>query len=145
MYLTAAGVANIMKSIYPDFDREKFLQQCRRFNLPTDKKIKEFSTGMKAKFKVLAALSHKAELLILDEPTRGIDVGTKVDIQKLVLKLASEGMSVTFISSETDEMLRTCSRLVVMRDRKVVGELSGEDLTQTKIMSTIAGGESKHE
>ena len=58
MYLTAAGVANIMKSIYPDFDREKFLQQCRRFNLPTDKKIKEFSTGMKAKFKVLAALSH---------------------------------------------------------------------------------------
>ena len=66
MYLTAAGVANIMKSIYPDFDREKFLQQCRRFNLPTDKKIKEFSTGMKAKFKVLAALSHKAELLILD-------------------------------------------------------------------------------
>ena len=66
MHLTAAGVANIMKSIYPDFDREEFLQQCRRFNLPTDKKIKEFSTGMKAKFKVLAALSHKAELLILD-------------------------------------------------------------------------------
>ena len=94
---------------------------------------------------VAAALLGFPKLLILDEPTRGIDVGTKVDIQKLVLKLASEGMSVTFISSETDEMLRTCSRLVVMRDRKVVGELSGEDLTQTKIMSTIAGGESKHE
>ena len=55
------------------------------------------------------------EYLILDEPTRGIDVGTKVDIQKLVLELASEGMSVTFISSETDEMLRTCSRLVRTR------------------------------
>jgi simple sugar transport system ATP-binding protein len=77
----------------------------------------------------------------LDEPTRGIDIGTKIEIQKLVLKLASEGMSVTFISSETDEMLRTCSRLVVMRDRKVVGELSGEDLTQGKVMETIAGGE----
>jgi len=51
MYLTATGVANIMKSIYPDFDREKFLQQCRRFNLPQTSKIKEFSTGMKAKFK----------------------------------------------------------------------------------------------
>ena len=50
-------------------------------------------------------------------------------------------MSVTFISSETDEMLRTCSRLVVMRDRKVVGELSGTDLTQAKVMETIAGGE----
>ncbi len=58
-----------------------------------------------------------------------------------MLKLASEGMSVTFISSETDEMLRTCSRLVVMRDRKVVGELSGSDLTQSKVMETIAGGE----
>ena len=81
------------------------------------------------------------DILILDEPTRGIDVGTKVAIQKLVLELASEGMSVTFISSETDEMLRTCSRLVVMRDRKVVGELTGDDLTQNKIMSTIAGGE----
>ena len=81
------------------------------------------------------------EYLILDEPTRGIDVGTKVDIQKLVLKLADEGKSVTFISSETEEMLRTCSRLIVMRDRKIVGELTGDDLTQNKIMSTIAGGE----
>ena len=63
------------------------------------------------------------------------------DGQKLVLQLASEGKSVTFISSEIDEMLRTCSRLVVMRDRKVVGELSGDDLNQTKIMATIAGGE----
>ena len=77
----------------------------------------------------------------MDEPTRGIDIGTKTEIQKLVLKLASEGMGVTFISSETDEMLRTCSRLVVMRDRKVVGELKGEDLTQNKIMGTIAGGD----
>jgi ABC-type uncharacterized transport system ATPase subunit len=83
------------------------------------------------------------EYLILDEPRRGIDVGTKVDIQKLVLRLASGGRSITFISSETDEMLRTCSRLIVMRDRKVVGELTGEDLTQNKIMSTIAGGENE--
>ena len=81
------------------------------------------------------------EYLILDEPTRGIDVGTKVDIQKLVLQLASEGMSVTFISSELDEMLRTCSRLIVMRDRKAVGELTGDDLNQGTVMNTIAGGD----
>ena len=68
-------------------------------------------------------------------------MGTKIEIQKLVLRLAAEGKSVTFISSEIDEMLRTCSRLVVMRDRKVVGELSGDDLNQAKIMATIAGGE----
>ena len=59
----------------------------------------------------------------------------------MALELAKEGKSVTFISSEIDEMLRTCSRLIVMRDRKVVGELKGSDLTQGKIMSTIAGGD----
>ncbi len=107
----------------------------------SDTPIKSLSGGNQQKVILARWLLTHPDYLILDEPTRGIDVGTKVDIQKLVLKLASEGMSVTFISSETDEMLRTCSRLVVMRDRKVVGELSGEDLTQTKIMSTIAGGD----
>lgn len=106
-----------------------------------DTPIKSLSGGNQQKVILARWLLTHPEYLILDEPTRGIDVGTKVDIQKLVLKLASEGMSVTFISSETDEMLRTCSRLVVMRDRKVVGELSGDELTQNKIMSTIAGGD----
>ena len=85
-------------------------------------------------------LTHP-DYLILDEPTRGIDVGTKLEIQKLVLKLAEEGVSVTFISSEVEEMLRTCSRLIVMRDRHIVGELKGADLNQTQVMKTIAGGE----
>ena len=106
-----------------------------------DTPIKSLSGGNQQKVIVARWLLTHPEYLILDEPTRGIDIGTKIDIQKLVLKLASEGMSVTFISSETDEMLRTCSRLVVMRDRKVVGELSGEDLTQNMIMNTIAGGD----
>ena len=85
-------------------------------------------------------LTHP-DYLILDEPTRGIDVGTKLEIQKLVLKLAEDGVSVTFISSEVEEMLRTCSRLIVMRDRHIVGELKGADLNQAKVMKTIAGGE----
>ena len=108
-----------------------------------DTPIKSLSGGNQQKVIVARWLLMHPEYLILDEPTRGIDVGTKVDIQKLVLKLASEGMSITFISSETDEMLRTCSRLVVMRDRKVVGELTGDDLTQSGIMKTIAGHEDK--
>lgn len=106
-----------------------------------DTPIKSLSGGNQQKVILARWLLTNPEYLILDEPTRGIDVGTKIDIQKLVLKLASEGKSITFISSETDEMLRTCSRLIVMRDRKVVGELTGEDLTQQKIMSTIAGGD----
>ncbi|MCR5031615.1 MAG: sugar ABC transporter ATP-binding protein [Lachnospiraceae bacterium] len=89
-------------------------------------------------------LTHP-DYLILDEPTRGIDVGTKLEIQKLVLKLAEDGVSVTFISSEVEEMLRTCSRLIVMRDRHIVGELKGQDLTQAKVMKTIAGGEKQNE
>ena len=110
-----------------------------------DTPIKSLSGGNQQKVIVARWLLMHPEYLILDEPTRGIDVGTKVDIQKLVLKLASEGMSITFISSETDEMLRTCSRLIVMRDRKVVGELKGAELTQSGIMKTIAGGEKKVE
>ena len=105
--------------------------------------IKSLSGGNQQKCILARWLLTNPVYLILDEPTRGIDVGTKLEIQKLVLKLASEGKSVTFISSEIDEMLHVCKRLIVMRDRHVVGELTGGDLTQTKIMSTIAGGEKK--
>ena len=120
---------------------EEYIKKLNIKTASSETPIKSLSGGNQQKVILARWLLMHPEYLILDEPTRGIDVGTKVDIQKLVLELASEGMSVTFISSETDEMLRTCSRLVVMRDRKVVGELSGEDLTQNKIMSTIAGGE----
>jgi simple sugar transport system ATP-binding protein len=105
-----------------------------------DTPISSLSGGNQQKVILARWLLTHPEYLILDEPTRGIDIGTKVEIQKLVLKLASEGMSITFISSEIEEMLRTCSRLVVMRDLYVVGELKGEDMTQDKIMYTIAGG-----
>ncbi len=108
-----------------------------------DTPVKSLSGGNQQKVILARWLLTHPDYLILDEPTRGIDIGTKVEIQKLVLDLASKGMSVTFISSETDEMIRTCSRLIVMRDRKVVGELSGEDLNQRKIMETIAGGDTK--
>ena len=110
-----------------------------------DTPIKSLSGGNQQKVILGRWLLTHPEYLILDEPTRGIYVGTKIEIQKLVLKLASEGMSVTFISSETDEMLRTCSRLIVMRDRRTVGELSGDELNQVMIMNTIAGGDNQNE
>ncbi len=105
-----------------------------------DTPISSLSGGNQQKVILARWLLTHPDYLILDEPTRGIDIGTKVEIQKLVLKLASEGMSITFISSEIEEMLRTCSRLIVMRDLYVVGELKGDDMTQDKIMYTIAGG-----
>ncbi len=139
----------VMKGFFKPFTKAQAYafadEYIKKLNIKTasaDTPIKSLSGGNQQKVILARWLLMHPEYLILDEPTRGIDVGTKVDIQKLVLELASGGMSITFISSETDEMLRTCSRLIVMRDRKVVGELSGEDLTQSMIMSTIAGGES---
>ncbi len=105
-----------------------------------DTPVGSLSGGNQQKVILARWLLTHPEYLILDEPTRGIDVGTKTEIQRLVLKLAEEGMSITFISSEIEEMLRTCSRLIVMRDRKIVGELKGEELTQSNVMRTIAGG-----
>ena len=105
-----------------------------------DTPIGSLSGGNQQKVILARWLITHPDYLILDEPTRGIDVGTKLEIQKLVLKLAEENMSVTFISSEIEEMLRTCSRLIVMRDRNIVGELTGDQLTQAQVMKTIAGG-----
>ena len=107
----------------------------------SDTPIKSLSGGNQQKVILARWLLTHPQYLILDEPTRGIDVGTKTEIQKLVLKLAEEGMSITFISSEIEEMLRTCSRLIVMRDQNIVGELKDDELTQERVMRTIAGGE----
>ena len=106
-----------------------------------DTPVGSLSGGNQQKVILARWLLTHPKYLILDEPTRGIDVGTKLEIQKLVLKLAEDNVSVTFISSEIEEMLRTCSRLIVMRDRNIVGELQGDELTQANVMQTIAGGE----
>ena len=102
--------------------------------------IRSLSGGNQQKVILARWLLTHPEYLILDEPTRGIDVGTKVEIQKLVIKLAAEGMSLTFISSEIDEMLRTCSRLIVMKDREIIAELKGSELTENEVMRVIAQG-----
>jgi len=105
-----------------------------------DTPIESLSGGNQQKVVLARWLLTNPMYLILDEPTRGIDVGTKVEIQKLVLKLAEDGMSLTFISSEIDEMLRVCTRLIVMKDREIVGELSGMSLTEQDTMQMIAQG-----
>ena len=140
--------AQVLKGFFHPFSKaqankfaDEYIKLLEIKTSSADTPIKSLSGGNQQKCILARWLLTHPKYLILDEPTRGIDIGTKIEIQKLVLKLASEGMSVTFISSETDEMLRTCSRLIVMRDRRVVGELSGQELTQTKVMETIAGGE----
>ena len=103
--------------------------------------VKTLSGGNQQKVIIARWLATNPDLLILDEPTRGIDIGTKTEIQKMMIRLAKdEDMSVLFISSELDEMLRTCTRLAVLRDRKKIGELTGDDLNSDTVMQTMAGG-----
>ena len=102
--------------------------------------IKQLSGGNQQKVILGRWLLTDPDFLILDEPTRGIDIGTKTEIQKLVLQLADEGKTVMFISSEIEEMIRTCSRMAVLRDGSKIGELDESELTQDSIMKAIAGG-----
>lgn len=119
---------------------DKYIELLQIKTASRETPIKSLSGGNQQKVIIGRWLLTNPDYLILDEPTRGIDIGTKTEIQKLVLDLADQGMAVTFISSEVEEMLRTCSRMGVLRDGKKVGELTGDDLSQEGIMKAIAGG-----
>lgn len=102
--------------------------------------IKNLSGGNQQKVILARWLATHPDLLMLDEPTRGIDIGAKAEIQKIVVKLADQGMSLIFVSSEIDEMLRCCNRISVLSDKKIVAELRGDEISEHGIMKHIAGG-----
>ena len=103
--------------------------------------IKNLSGGNQQKVLLARWLITEPDLLILDEPTRGIDIGAKAEIQKLIVELAEKGMSILFISSELEEMVRCCNRVKVLRDRVIVNELISNEISENSIMKTIAGGQ----
>ncbi|QSF46272.1 sugar ABC transporter ATP-binding protein [Paenibacillus tianjinensis] len=105
-----------------------------------DHLIKNLSGGNQQKVLLARWLLTSPQLFILDEPTRGIDIGAKAEIQKLVLSLSRQGMSFLFISSELEEVLRVSDRIAILRDRRKVKEISGKDMNQHQIMQAIAGG-----
>ncbi|MEA3337208.1 MAG: sugar ABC transporter ATP-binding protein [Chloroflexota bacterium] len=104
-----------------------------------DQLVKNLSGGNQQKVILARWLATDPRILILDEPTRGIDVGTKAEIQKLVLELADEGKACVFISSELEEVTRTSHRVAIMRDREKVAELTGDEIDERTIMEIIAG------
>lgn len=104
-----------------------------------DKKVGELSGGNQQKVLLARWLVTEPKLLILDEPTRGIDIGSKREIESLILSLSRKGMSILFISSEYEEMVRCCDRIIVLRDRFSVAELTEEAISESNIMSAIAG------
>jgi simple sugar transport system ATP-binding protein len=117
---------------------EKYIQLLGIVTPSPDQLVKNLSGGNQQKVILARWLATNPKVLILDEPTRGIDVGAKTEIQKLVLELAEEGKSCVFISSEMDEVLRISDRVAVMRDRKKVAEYSSSVDDQT-LIHTMAG------
>jgi simple sugar transport system ATP-binding protein len=110
-----------------------------------DQAVRNLSGGNQQKVLLARWLATQPQLLILDEPTRGIDVGAKAEIEKLMQELRARGMAMIFISSELEEVVRCSSRVVVLRDRAKVGELEGERINEENIMRTIAGHEENPE
>lgn len=120
-YLNAKQITGIMEKMYRNFDRQKFAQQCSRFSLPMDKKVKDFSTGMKAKLKVLLAMSHQAKLLILDEPTVGLDVIARDQILDMLREYMEEEERGILISSHISTDLEgLCDDLYMIDRGKIV-------------------------
>lgn len=117
---------------------EKYIKLLGISTPSPDQLVKNLSGGNQQKVILARWLATDPKVLILDEPTRGIDVGAKAEIQKLVLDLAEEGMSCVFISSELEEVLRTSHRIIVLRDHKKAAEYSGDVDDQT-IIKTMAG------
>ncbi len=136
------GIMNLISMKEQEEIADKFIEMLQIKTASRETPVKQLSGGNQQKVIIARWLATDPDFLILDEPTRGIDIGTKTEIQKLVIKLAQEGKGVMFISSEIEEMLRTCNRLAVLRDGEKVGELDGE-MTQEKVMQTIAGGDKK--
>jgi simple sugar transport system ATP-binding protein len=101
---------------------------------------RNLSGGNQQKVLLARWLATAPKMLILDEPTRGIDVGAKAEIQRLVADLARDGMAVVFISAELEEVVRLSHRIAVMRDRAKVAELVNEDVTVDDIVKLIASG-----
>ncbi|AMK12516.1 sugar ABC transporter ATP-binding protein [Pseudodesulfovibrio indicus] len=105
-----------------------------------NQKVGDLSGGNQQKVIVARWLASDPEFLILDEPTRGIDVGAKAEIEKLIVELSRAGMAVLFISSELEEIISCADRVAVLRDREVVDEISGDEIEESKIMKIIAQG-----
>ena len=120
---------------------DKYIKMLQVKTASRETPIKSLSGGNQQKVILGRWLMPEPDFLILDEPTRGIDVGTKPEIQKLVVKLANEGMSVVFISSEVEEKLRTVTHMGILRDGEKVGELEESELSHENVMKAIAGGD----
>ncbi len=120
-YLMVCDLIPILKSMYRNFQEEEFRRQCEKFRIPMDKKIKEFSTGMKRKLQVLAAITHEAKLLILDEPTSGLDVVARDKLLDMLRAyMEQEGRAILISSHISGDLEGICDDIYMIDEGKIV-------------------------
>lgn len=121
-YLTIKDIIPVLKKLYPNFDYPFFVEQTQRFQLPLDKKIKDFSTGMKAKLKMLVAISHSAKMLILDEPTAGLDVMARGELLEMLREFMEkdEERSILISSHISSDLETLCDDLYMIHEGKII-------------------------
>ena len=120
-YLNAKDVCDVLAKAYSTFDRQKFETYCRRFDIPMKKRIKEFSTGMKAKLKLISALCHETELLVLDEPTAGLDVVARDELIALLREyMLDENHSIIVSSHISSDLEGFCDDIYMIDNGQVI-------------------------
>ena len=125
----AKDMLPILKAMYKSFSEQEYLAKCKQYDIPMNKPIKEFSTGMKAKFKIIMALSHNAKLLILDEATSSIDTHTEILIQRALETLLKGRTS--FIIAHRLSTIRSADHILVLDGGKIAAMGNHETLLQT--------------
>jgi len=121
---------------------ERFIKRLAIKASSPDQKIRELSGGNQQKVLLARWLCKNPKFLILDEPTRGIDIGAKGEIQSLINELAASGLGVLMISSELEELVEGSARVMVMRDGQCVAQLQGAEISQNSIIHAMAEGSS---
>ena len=120
-YLRVQQLIPVMKRFYPDFQEKEFRKRCERFKIPLNKQIKDFSTGMKAKLNVLLALSHDSRLLLLDEPTAGLEVVAREEILDLLREyMEIPGRTIVISSHISGDLEHFCDDLYMIHEGKIV-------------------------
>lgn len=120
-YMTVKDLLPILSALYKKFDKNAFLKGCEKYRIPLNKKIKDFSTGMKTKLKLLVATTHEAKLLILDEPTAGLDVIVRDEFLEMLQDYMSKGERSILISSHiSSDLENLCDDFYMIHDGKII-------------------------
>ena len=132
------------KGVFIDtkYARQQVEEIGKKYNLyiDPDKKISDLTVGQKQKVEILKALFRGAKILILDEPTRGVDIGAKAEIYSVINDMAARGVAVIMVSSELPEVLGMSDRIMVVHEGHVTGIINGEQADQAKVMTLATGG-----